>query len=138
MGDFLIGIVLAKGGDGDVTDWCLELDQRMGLVVFVRGSSLAICTEVRVVADCTLESITTNVVLATLDSAQWTIAVNAEVSLWAWAIQGQRFVERGESVTRVNLCGTEVASGAVVPVWAVQALVTDADDCLREMSTEYL
>ena len=116
-----------------MTDWSLELDQGMGIVVLNRGSSLTICAEVSVVADCALESITTNVVLATLDSAQRAIAVNAKMSLWAWAGESERLVERGEAVAWVNLCGTEMAGRAIVPVRAVQTLVSDADNRLRDV-----
>lgn len=79
----------------------------------------------------TLESIATDVVLATLDSAQRTIAVDAKVSLWTWACESKGFVERSETMTWMNLCGTEVASRAIVPIRAVQALVADTNNCLK-------
>jgi hypothetical protein len=84
------------------------------------------------VADGTLEAVTTDIVLATLHGAQWTIAVDAEVSLWAWAGEIERLVERGEAVAWVDLCCTEVAGRAIVPVRAIQALVSNADDCLGD------
>jgi hypothetical protein len=105
----------------------------MGVVVLNRGSSLTVCAEVRVVADCALESVTTNVVLATFDSAQWAIAVNAKMSLWAWAGESERLVERGEAVAWVNLCGTEMAGRAIVPVRAIQTLMSDADNRLKDV-----
>lgn len=93
-----------------MTDWGPEFDQGVGIVVLVRGTGLTVRTEISIVAYSTLESIATDVVLATLDSAQRTIAVDAKVSLWTWACESKGFVERSETMTWMNLCGTEVAS----------------------------
>lgn len=92
-----------------MTDRGLKLDQRMGVIVLDRWRSLAVCAEVSIVANCALESITTDVVLAALHSAQWAIAVDAEVSLWARAGKDETLVERGKAVAWVNLCSTEMA-----------------------------
>ena len=99
--------------------------------MLVCGSSLTVCAKVSIVADSALESITTDVILATLDSAQWTVAIDAKVSLRTWARESEGLVKRSETVAWMNLCGTEVASGAVVPIRAVQALVAYTNNCLR-------
>ena len=130
LSDGLPSIVLAESGDRDMADWRLEFDQRMSLVVVVGRGSFTVSTEIGVGADGTLVSVTTDIVLATLDSAQWTIAVDAKVCLWARTICGQWLVQRDEAVTRMDLFSAEVASRAVVPVGAVQALVAHSGDCL--------
>lgn len=110
----------------------LEFDQGMSLVVIVDWGGFAVSAEVGVGADCTLVSITTNVVLAALDSTQGTIAIDAEMCLWTWPICRQWLVQRDKTVTWMNLRGAEVASRAVIPVGAVQALVADTSDSLYQ------
>lgn len=97
----------------------------------IHWGSFAVCAEVSVVANSTLKSVATNIVLLALDSAKRAITIDTEVGLWTRTISGERLIERSEAVAWVYLCGAKAAGGAVVPVRAIQALVADANDGLR-------
>lgn len=106
----------------------------MGAVVAVRGDCLAVGTEIRVMADCALVPNTLDVRLALLVLAERSIAVDAIVADDRGAGFWQGFVDGNEAMLRVDELGALDASGAVVPVRAVEALVADAVDELVQLA----
>ena len=73
--------MVTHGSDRHVADRRLELDERVSLVMWVRGISLATGTEVGVVADCTLISVSNNVGLGTPSRiAERSVAVDSHVA----------------------------------------------------------
>lgn len=95
--------------NADIADRSLELDERMGLVVTVGRASLTIGTEVRVITDSTLVSITLDVGLRpTVGIAKRTITIDAVVTSLASAVSGdcgsikKSLVDGDESMLGVN------------------------------------
>jgi len=71
-------LVIAHCGYRDIADGRLELDERVGLVVWVRGTSFAASTEVGVVTDSALVAISFDIRLRTVALvAERSIAVDA-------------------------------------------------------------
>jgi len=113
------------------TDHSLELDQRVSFIVQVGRASLATSTEVGIVAYSTLVAVSNNI--RRLVVAERSIAVDTIVSRLAklsgtgiadWFINGYKAMA-GVDETRIdNACRT------IVPVWAIEALVTDTKDIL--------
>ena len=58
--------MISKSSNADIADRSLELDQRVSSVVWVRRASLATGTEIRIVADSALVSITLDICLSTI------------------------------------------------------------------------
>lgn len=115
--------------NADATDWSLDLDHRVGLVVQVGWASLTAGTEVGIMADSTLVTVTLDVRALVL--AKWAITEDTLVILFAsqhWV--RKRIVNRDEAVALVDEWSAPEASAAVVPVWAVEALVTNTEDGL--------
>jgi hypothetical protein len=101
--------MVAEGSDRDVTNRCLELDERMSLVVRVGRASLAVGTEISIVADSTLVPVPSDVRLSTIAwVAKWSITVNADVPcvtvIWTREAGkvGKRLIDRNKSMARVN------------------------------------
>ena len=65
--------------DVSTTNWGLELDQGVGLVMLVVRVRFAVCTEVGVMADSALVANPIDVSFARLVVAQWPITKNAMV-----------------------------------------------------------
>lgn len=122
--------------DVHIANRSLELDKRVSLVVEVRRAGLAARTEVRVVADSTLVTVTNNV--CGLVGAKWSITVDAVVAGLCEMVLKMDFadwlVDGSKSVTGVDEGGIDNAVRAVVPVWAVKALVADTIDVLNAWS----
>lgn len=68
---------LVNESDVSRSDWSLELDKRVCLVVFVVRMRLAVHAEIKVAAYCTFVANASDVSLAGLVVAQWAIAKNA-------------------------------------------------------------
>ena len=102
------------------------------MVVLVVWVGLAVGAEVLVVADGTLIAGALNVLGLVL--AEWTVAEDADVTSLAVSWGRDWFVEGREAMTWVNEGGVLDALRAVVPVWAVQALVTGTEDWLSNIS----
>jgi len=109
----------------------------MGLVVRIRWASFTAGTEIGIVADSTLVSITLDISLnPVIVVAKRTIAVDAMVTSLAVvsARYGsdivERLVDRDEAVAWVDKVGIWNADGAKVPIWAVEALMPDTIDVL--------
>jgi hypothetical protein len=133
--------MISKSSNADIADWSLELDQRVSSVVRVRRAGLAAGTEIGIVADSALVSITLDVCLSTIALiAKRAVTVDTVVASLAavWSRQGGNVVERlvngHKSVARVDEAGVDDATCAEVPVWAVEALVTNTIDVLLLIS----
>jgi len=122
--------ILIHSGDADVLDRSLELDERVSAVVVVARQSLTGSAEVGVVAYGTLEASAHDVRWDSLILAQWAITVDASMASEHRLGLRNRVVDGGEAVTSVLERGVCNTSGAVVPVWAVEALVANAVDGL--------
>ena len=125
-------VLFAKSRYRYVPDWCLEFDERMCSIVVVRRESLAIGAEISVVANSTLVTITNDVGI--LVCAEWAITMDSVVALGSCRWIGYGFVERDEAVIRVVTSSILDAAGAVIPIWAVQALVANSKDILHIVS----
>jgi hypothetical protein len=69
--------MIADRSDRHVTDGCLELDKRVGLVVRIRRAGLAAGTEIGVVANGALVAVTLDVGLDTIALvAEWSITID--------------------------------------------------------------
>jgi hypothetical protein len=135
-------IALSTGRrNANVLDRGLEFDQGVGLVVAVRRTRLAVCTEIGVMADGTLVTLA-NDVAVTAALAQRAIAANAKMVGPADGTDVHtlpRFnilIDGHETVVRVDESSIDNAVVAVVPVRAVEALVTDATDGLVTTITD--
>ena len=72
--------MITKSSDADIADWGLELNQRVSTIVWVGWASLAAGTEIGIVADSALVSVTLDVCLSSHGlSADRTIAVYSVV-----------------------------------------------------------
>lgn len=112
-------------------DGGLEFDQGMGTIVTQRWNSFAIGTKIGIMADSTLVTCATDVLLAGLAGTEMPIAVNPEMHLLVSAEVSNLLEQSGETVTGMDLRGVKNAGGAVIPVRAAQTLVTDTKDVLR-------
>lgn len=119
--------MITHGRNADAANRSLDLDNRVSLAVKVGWASLAAGTEVGIMADSTLVTVTLDVVALVL--AERAITVDTAVSLLA-SKHGvrNRIVDRHKAVTFVNERSTLEASTAVVPIWAVEALVADTEN----------
>jgi len=120
--------VLAHRSNADIADWSLEFDQWMRPIVMIARVGLAVAAEVRVVANSTLEPNARNVVVLVL--AQWTVAVNTNVSRvrQVWFRNG--IVECSEAMIWVLVASSLDALRAEIPIGADQTLVSDTKDIL--------
>jgi hypothetical protein len=126
--------VIAHGGDRNVPDGGLELDEGMRFIVGVGRVGLAVGTEVRVVADGALVPVSGDVRLKAAGGvAERSIAIDSIVTgpagEWS-ALGGVRLEHRDELVLRVDKAGVDETFRAVVPVWTVHALVANTIDVL--------
>ena len=125
-------LFLAKGSYRHISHRCLELDERVCAVVAVCRQGLAIGAEISVVAHCTLVTVAKNIVA--LVFAQWTIAVDAIMTLCSHRRVRNGLVEWDKSMTRVVTVSKFDAAGAVIPIWAIQAFVANTNNILRAVS----
>src|SRR5882757_7866018 len=104
-----------------MSDWHLDLDQWMGLIMSVVRQSFTVGAEVGVMADSTLKTITSDIAL--VRRAERSIAIDTTVG-WLESANGlDRDVKRRKAVTgMLHFSGTNT-SRAVVKVGAGQALV---------------
>jgi len=108
----------------------------MGTVVLISGQSLAIGTEIGVVADSALVAVTLDP-KATLRLAgtQRAIATDAIVNGRARVMEHRNgFVDGCETVGGVDEMSRLNAFGAVVPVRAVEALVANSSEGLTRVN----
>jgi hypothetical protein len=117
-----------------MTNWGLELDQGVGLIVVMSRHGFAIRAEVCVVTNSAFVSVAPDVRFAASVRAKRTIAIDAAVNLSSSTKIGDRLVQSRKTMARVNLIGAEDACRAEVPVWAFQALVSHSSDILKGWS----
>jgi len=118
-----------------MSDRRLELDERVGLVVGIVGVGFASLAEIGIVADGALVPIANDVgnVLAG-NGAQRAIAANANMvrpaggAVMEPSDKLERLIDWDKSVTSMSERGVVYALVAVVPVRAIQALVTNTSD----------
>lgn len=124
--------MISLGGNANVANWSLELDSWVGWVVSAGWMGLTSGTEVSVMADSTLVASSLDVSVVVLILANWTIAVNTEM-LWLynqWQETRTSLVDLNKSMTCVNKASILDAAVAVIPVWTVDALVTNTMDVI--------
>jgi len=114
-----------------MTNWGLELDQWVGLIVVMSRHGFAIRAEVCIVTNSAFVSVAPDVRFAASVRAKRTIAIDATVNLSSSTKIGDRFVQSRKTMARVNLIGAEDACRAEVPVWAFQAFVSHSSDILK-------
>jgi len=136
--------MVTHGCNTDIANRSLELDERVGLVVSIGWASLTTGTKVGVVADGTLISVALNVCLGSAcTGTERTITVDAVVASLSSAVFRQcgriekSLVDWDKSVLRVNEARIDDACGAVIPIWAIEALVTDTIDVLGCVSLKH-
>jgi hypothetical protein len=122
--------ILIHRSNANILDRGLELDKRVSAIVVVARQSLARRAEVRVMAHSALVADTRDVGLVDLVPAEWAIAVDARVASEHRLRLRDGVVDGREAVTGMLERGLGNARAAVVPIRAVQTLVTDAKDCL--------
>jgi hypothetical protein len=129
--------MITDSSDTDIADRSLEFNQGVSLVVWVRWASLAAGTEIGVMADSTLVSITLDIRLSTIGTvAKRSITVDAMVTSLG-SIRSRHgcdivegFVDGYEAMASMDEASIDVAGWAEVPVWAIKALVTNTVDVL--------
>jgi len=96
----------------------------------VNRDSFTVGTEVGIMTYSTLITIANNVATVAFALAEWPIAVDAIMNLGLrWCIRDW-FVDRGESVARMDMLRALDAGRAIIPVRASQAFVANANDVL--------
>ena len=121
--------IFPEGCDSHVADWGFELDQGVSAIVVNKlGKSLAIGAEISVMADGTLEAISSNVRFLVL--AERTIAEDSDVVLVTTSFCRDWLVKRHEAVAWVVFVRFLDAGSAIIPVRAIHALMTHAVDVL--------
>jgi hypothetical protein len=99
----------------------------------VNRDSFTVGTEVGIMTYSTLITIANNVATVAFALAEWPIAVDAIMNLGLrWCIRDW-FVDRGESVARMDMLRALDAGRAIIPVRASQAFVANANDVLRRI-----
>lgn len=98
------------------------------MVVLVAGVGLAVLAEVGIVANSALVADAVNVRQILLVLAEGTVTVDTVVAVCAVQRLCQRLVDGNKAMTGVDELGVLETVRAVVPVWAVQALVADTVD----------
>jgi small basic protein len=134
--------MITHGCNADIANGGLELDQRMSAVMLVRWAGLAIGTEISVMADCTLVTVASNIVglvdtkrTITVDSVMGRLAskrTKSAGSIVDWLVEGN------ESMAWMDELGIWHASSAIIPIWAIQALVSDTIDIAIASITDSL
>lgn len=114
-----------------MTNWSLELDQWVGLIVVMSRHGFAIRAEVCVGTNSAFVSVALDVRFAASVRAKRTIAIDAAVDLSSSTKIGDWLVQSRKPMARVNLIGAKDACRAEVPVWTFQALVSHSSDVLK-------
>jgi hypothetical protein len=109
----------------------------MGTVMAVDRYGLTIGTEVGIMADGTLITITRNVAAITLVLAKRSVTVYAVVNWGTPRGILDRFVDGGEAVARVDVFGALNTGRAVIPVRTSQTFVADTNNALWKVSPAY-
>jgi hypothetical protein len=123
--------MVASRCDIHTTDHSLELDQRVSFIVEIGRASLATSTEVGIMAYGTLVAVSNNIrgLVATersiaIDTIVASLAKLSSTGIADWFINGDK------AMSGVNEAGIDNTGRAIVPVGAIEALVTDTKDIL--------
>src|SRR5579862_1042225 len=119
---------------GDILDRGLEFDQRVRPVMVIDRASFAIGTKVRIIAHGTLVPIPDDVRPSIFVLTERPIAIDTVVFPAESYGSFDRFVDGYEAVSWVYVASIRDALRAVIPVRAVEALVTNSIDRLRRCS----
>lgn len=126
--------MLASSSNANMANRCLKLDERMGPVMVIGRASLAVCAEVKVMADRTLVANASDVGgIVLVARAQGSIAANAHVHRLSTSVGmniRERLIDGCKAVVGVDKGSVDNAFRAVIPIWAVQALVADTSNVL--------
>ncbi len=102
----------------------------MSTIVAIDWNSLAIGTEIGVMAHSALVAVANNVGLVDLALAERTVTEDAVVLLVAARRWCHDFIDWNETVPWVDMASTLDASGAKVPIRTVHAFMANAIDVL--------
>jgi len=100
----------------------------MGPVVIIEWRRLAVCAEVQIITDSTLVTIAEDEKHVIL--TQRTITADASVNGFMTTLRSNvdRFIDWNKSMPRVALASGGGAGSTVIPIWATEALVANAND----------
>jgi hypothetical protein len=129
-------LIVVHSRHADTAHRCLELDERVSVVVLVARVSLAVLAEVGVVTDGTLVADTFNVRQVLLVFAKRPVTVNTIVAVAAVHRLRQRLVDGNKAVAGMDELGVLHTLTAVIPIRAVQTLVADTVDELVTAITD--
>ena len=93
-------------------------------------NSFAVGAEISVIANGTLVAVASDIGLASTNGTKRTIAVDAAMDERSSRHIRKSFIERRESMARVDLLGFDNACRAKVPIRTVETLVTDSHNSL--------
>lgn len=128
--EYLTLLVLSVCRDGDVLNWSLKLQQRMGAVVSAVWIGFTGLTEVGVVADNTLVADSGDVLVVEFAVAEAAITIHTRVDDMVGGPRGKRQEQRYKPVSWMRELGVTDTASADVPVGTVDALVSGVDDLL--------
>lgn len=132
-------IMISHGGNANIADRGLELDERVGPVVDIAWAGLATGTEISVVTDSALIAVAADVQRLRRTQRPITVDTVVERSVRnATCVVDNRLVDGHEAVAWVDELRVGNAGLAVVPVWAVEALVANTVDVLVTAITDSL
>ena len=100
----------------------------MSTIVAVAWDSLAVATEVGVMANGTFVADTRNILMLIL--AKWSVTVDANMASVSHMWFRDRVVDCGKSVSWMNMPSALDTVGAKVPIGTVETLMAYAVDCL--------
>jgi hypothetical protein len=135
--------MITQSCDANIADRCLEFDERMSPVVWVGRAGLTGSTEIGIMTHSALVSVSLDIRLNTITRiAERSITIDSVMASLGNERSGQgckiieRFVDRHESVAGVDKASIGDASSTEVPIWAVEALVTDTINVLITSITD--
>lgn len=129
-------LVLTSSGHADMSNWALELNQRVGLVVSVERTGFAVGAKIGVIADGALVANSTDVGRICLGTcAKRAIAANTDMNCadWARADNHELIVDGHEAMVGMSEVGVKNAACTVIPIRAFQTLVTHTSDVLQRL-----
>jgi hypothetical protein len=121
-------LVIVHSSDAYATDRSLELDKRMGVVMPVAWVGFAVLAKVGIVAYSALVADALDIWYVLLVFAKRTVTVDAIVTVAAIQRFSQGLIDGYKAMAGVNMVSTLDTVWAIVPVWAVQALMADTID----------
>ena len=127
-------LLLAQRRNRDVSHGGFELNQWMRAVVAVGGQGLTFGAEIGIMANRALVSIANDIALGAFRLAQWSVTVNARMTLHARCATWNRIKEWNKPMGGMGLASIFDASRAIIPIGTVHALMPDAINILLKIS----